>query len=114
MSATSVFVLEVLFCIRGNGSWQRDVGQICDVTIVGCRVPLQVNNLFSFVWQIGCTQPRRVAAMSVSARVAQEMNVKLGHEVAFFLLPDLEFAFFLSQKVDYMRSVSIRYNFLGL
>jgi pre-mRNA-splicing factor ATP-dependent RNA helicase DHX16 len=32
---------------------------------------------------IGITQPRRVAAMSVSARVAQEMNVKLGHEVGY-------------------------------
>lgn len=30
---------------------------------------------------MGCTQPRRVAAMSVSARVAQEMAVKLGNEV---------------------------------
>ena len=28
--------------------------------------------------KIGCTQPRRVAAMSVSARVAEEMGVKLG------------------------------------
>ncbi|KAI3839551.1 hypothetical protein MKX03_028571 [Papaver bracteatum] len=33
--------------------------------------------------KIGCTQPRRVAAMSVSARVAQEMGVKLGHEVGY-------------------------------
>ncbi|RWW62251.1 hypothetical protein BHE74_00030633, partial [Ensete ventricosum] len=31
--------------------------------------------------QVGCTQPRRVAAMSVAARVSQEMGVKLGHEV---------------------------------
>lgn len=31
--------------------------------------------------KIGCTQPRRVAAMSVAARVAQEMGVKLGNEV---------------------------------
>ncbi|RZS01128.1 hypothetical protein BHM03_00030999 [Ensete ventricosum] len=30
---------------------------------------------------VGCTQPRRVAAMSVAARVSQEMGVKLGHEV---------------------------------
>lgn len=30
---------------------------------------------------IGCTQPRRVAAMSVAARVAEEMSVKLGNEV---------------------------------
>jgi pre-mRNA-splicing factor ATP-dependent RNA helicase DHX16 len=28
-----------------------------------------------------CTQPRRVAAMSVAARVAEEMGVRLGHEV---------------------------------
>jgi len=33
--------------------------------------------------RIGCTQPRRVAAMSVAARVAQEMNVKLGQEVGY-------------------------------
>ena len=30
--------------------------------------------------KIGCTQPRRVAAMSVAARVSQEMNVKLGDD----------------------------------
>ncbi len=28
--------------------------------------------------KIGCTQPRRVAAMSVATRVAQEMDVKIG------------------------------------
>lgn len=33
--------------------------------------------------KIGCTQPRRVAAMSVAARVAQEMSVKLGQEVGY-------------------------------
>nr|XP_055053012.1 pre-mRNA-splicing factor ATP-dependent RNA helicase DHX16 isoform X1 [Misgurnus anguillicaudatus] len=33
--------------------------------------------------KIGCTQPRRVAAMSVAARVAQEMAVKLGNEVGY-------------------------------
>ncbi|KAJ8687189.1 hypothetical protein QAD02_022983 [Eretmocerus hayati] len=32
---------------------------------------------------IGCTQPRRVAAMSVAARVAHEMGVKLGNEVGY-------------------------------
>uniref|UniRef100_A0A4W3GW33 Activating signal cointegrator 1 complex subunit 3 n=1 Tax=Callorhinchus milii TaxID=7868 RepID=A0A4W3GW33_CALMI len=33
--------------------------------------------------KIGCTQPRRVAAMSVSARVAEEIGVKLGNEVGY-------------------------------
>ncbi|KAI3381932.1 hypothetical protein SNEBB_010814 [Seison nebaliae] len=32
---------------------------------------------------IGCTQPRRVAAMSVAKRVAEEMNVQLGQEVGY-------------------------------
>lgn len=33
--------------------------------------------------KIGCTQPRRVAAMSVAARVAEEMGVHLGNEVGY-------------------------------
>ncbi|TPX36562.1 hypothetical protein SmJEL517_g01215 [Synchytrium microbalum] len=33
--------------------------------------------------KIGCTQPRRVAAMSVAARVADEMNVKVGYQVGY-------------------------------
>eukprot|EP00889_Picochlorum_renovo_P004854 jgi/Picre1/31884/NNA_007232.t1 len=44
--------------------------------------------LYSAGWapigsMIACTQPRRVAAMSVAARVAEEMNVELGQEVGF-------------------------------
>ncbi|KAI1159013.1 mRNA splicing factor RNA helicase [Nemania serpens] len=33
--------------------------------------------------KVGCTQPRRVAAMSVAARVAEEMGVKVGSEVGY-------------------------------
>jgi pre-mRNA-splicing factor ATP-dependent RNA helicase DHX16 len=33
--------------------------------------------------KIGITQPRRVAAMSVAARVSEEVGCKLGHEVGY-------------------------------
>ncbi len=33
--------------------------------------------------KIGCTQPRRVAAMSVAKRVSEEMGVVLGEEVGY-------------------------------
>jgi pre-mRNA-splicing factor ATP-dependent RNA helicase DHX16 len=33
--------------------------------------------------RIACTQPRRVAAMSVAKRVSDEMGTKLGHEVGY-------------------------------
>jgi len=38
---------------------------------------------YSELGKIGCTQPRRVAAMSVAARVAQEIGCKVGHEVGY-------------------------------
>ncbi|SCW02205.1 LAFE_0F01288g1_1 [Lachancea fermentati] len=34
-------------------------------------------------FMVGCTQPRRVAAMSVAARVAMEMDVQLGDKVGY-------------------------------
>ncbi|KAI0670780.1 pre-mRNA splicing factor [Trametes maxima] len=33
--------------------------------------------------KVGCTQPRRVAAMSVAARVAEEVGTKVGYEVGY-------------------------------
>ena len=33
---------------------------------------------------LGCTQPRRVAAMSVAKRVSEEFGCRLGQEVCFF------------------------------
>ena len=38
---------------------------------------------FANVGIIGCTQPRRVAAMSVAKRVAEEVGCKLGQEVGY-------------------------------
>lgn len=38
---------------------------------------------YSNFGMIGCTQPRRVAAMSVAKRVSEEMEVELGAEVGY-------------------------------
>lgn len=38
---------------------------------------------YSQAGKIGCTQPRRVAAMAVATRVAQEVGCKLGQEVGY-------------------------------
>jgi ATP-dependent RNA helicase DHX8/PRP22 len=35
--------------------------------------------------RIGCTQPRRVAAMSVAKRVAEEVGCRLGQEVGYLI-----------------------------
>jgi len=42
-----------------------------------------LNVLFIRYGMIGCTQPRRVAAMSVAKRVADEMGCRLGDEVGY-------------------------------
>lgn len=38
---------------------------------------------YSNYGMIGCTQPRRVAAMSVAKRVSEEMGLRLGEEVGY-------------------------------
>ncbi|KAF9619466.1 hypothetical protein IFM89_007041 [Coptis chinensis] len=62
--------------------------------------------------KIGCTQPRRVAGMSVAARVSQEMGVKVGHEVGYSVrFEDCT----LSEKtvVKYMTDGMLLREFLG-
>ncbi|KAM2002161.1 hypothetical protein ACFX15_025904 [Malus domestica] len=61
--------------------------------------------------KIGCTQPRRVAAMSVAARVSQEMGVKLGHEVGY----SIRFEDCTSEKtvMKYMTDGMLLREFLG-
>jgi len=44
---------------------------------------LEGSGLVKQGFQIGITQPRRVAAVSVARRVAQEMNVQVGQEVGY-------------------------------
>ncbi|XP_038688523.1 pre-mRNA-splicing factor ATP-dependent RNA helicase DEAH1 [Tripterygium wilfordii] len=61
--------------------------------------------------KVGCTQPRRVAAMSVAARVSQEMGVKLGHEVGY----SIRFEDCTSEKtiLKYMTDGMLLREFLG-
>jgi len=51
---------------------------------------------YSKLGKIGCTQPRRVAAMSVAARVATEMNVKVS---ALIICLSLYYLFHLSNNI---------------
>ena len=44
---------------------------------------------------VGCTQPRRVAAVSVAKRVADEMGVELGAEVGYSVCVCLFFLLFV-------------------
>ncbi|UXI21407.1 hypothetical protein NH340_JMT07350 [Sarcoptes scabiei] len=61
--------------------------------------------------KIGCTQPRRVAAMSVAARVADEMNTKLGSLVGY----SIRFEDCTSEKtiLKYMTDGMLLREFLG-
>lgn len=48
------------------------------------QLPQYLNEVgYSKLGKIICTQPRRIAAMSVAKRVSEEMNVKLGKEVGY-------------------------------
>lgn len=58
--------------------------------------------------KIGCTQPRRVAAMSVAARVAQEMSVKLGNEVIIHLLTKYVILYMMSLQIFHCVCVHMR------
>lgn len=61
--------------------------------------------------KIGCTQPCRVAAISIAARVAGEMGVKLGDEVGF----SIRFEECISDKtiLKYMTDGMLLKEFLG-
>jgi len=66
---------------------------------------------YTDVGMIGCTQPRRVAAMSVAARVSQELGVKLGDEVGY----SIRFEDCTSEKtiIKYMTDGMLLREFLG-
>lgn len=66
---------------------------------------------YSKAGRIGCTQPRRVAAMSVAARVAEEVGCKLGQEVGY----SIRFEDSTSDKtvIKYMTDGMLLREFLG-
>ena len=53
--------------------------------LTSCIISLQYlhEDGYSKFGMIGCTQPRRVAAMSVAKRVSEEMDVALGDDVGY-------------------------------
>ncbi|XP_028392576.1 pre-mRNA-splicing factor ATP-dependent RNA helicase DHX16-like [Dendronephthya gigantea] len=61
--------------------------------------------------KIGCTQPRRVAAMSVAARVSEEIGTKLGNEVGY----SIRFEDCCSERtiIKYMTDGMLLREFLG-
>ncbi|XP_025112674.1 pre-mRNA-splicing factor ATP-dependent RNA helicase DHX16-like [Pomacea canaliculata] len=61
--------------------------------------------------KVGCTQPRRVAAMSVAARVAEEMGWKLGNQVGY----SIRFEDCTSERtiIKYMTDGMLLREFLG-
>lgn len=61
--------------------------------------------------RIGCTQPRRVAAMSVAARVAEEKACKLGREVGYLIR--FENCCSDSTVITYMTDGMLLQEFLG-
>ena len=71
---------------------------------------------YSDFGMIGCTQPRRVAAMSVAKRVAEEMGVELGQEVGYAirfedLTSDATVIKYMTGKRSFLHSHSDNYYF---
>ena len=56
--------------------------------------------------KIGCTQPRRVAAMSVAKRVSEEFGCRLGQEVCLI--------FVLQVKISFLSNFSTEVNMTDL
>ena len=80
---------------RYNGFRQRFLDAVKEHQVLICVAETgsgKTTQLPQYLWEsgwcedgkmIGCTQPRRVAAMSVAARVADESHTKLGNEVGY-------------------------------
>jgi pre-mRNA-splicing factor ATP-dependent RNA helicase DHX38/PRP16 len=78
-------------CTRKDGSSSHLIEDPCDVlaeantwVVVQMTQYLHEDGYTDF-GMVGCTQPRRVAAMSVAKRVSEEMGVDLGKQVSMIV-----------------------------
>lgn len=83
---------EFLPVFRVRDELLRVVAENQVIVIVGATGSGKTTQLTQYLYEsgyaahggrIGCTQPRRVAAMSVAKRVSEEMGVELGQEVGY-------------------------------
>lgn len=68
------------FCIRRDNSIVIVVGETGSGKTTQLTQYLHEDGYTSY-GMVGCTQPRRVAAMSVAKRVSEEIGTNLGEEV---------------------------------
>lgn len=88
----------IVVCIAGLPVWQakadfvKMLNENQTTILVGETGSGKTTQICQFIAEAGytqnqklvaCTQPRRVAAMSVARRVAEEMDVVLGEEVGY-------------------------------
>ncbi|MED6192049.1 Pre-mRNA-splicing factor ATP-dependent RNA helicase DEAH1 [Stylosanthes scabra] len=107
---------ELLQAIRDHQAWFFPASVLVIVGETGSGKTTQIPQYlheagYTKRGMIACTQPRRVAAMSVAARVSQEMGVKLGHEVGY----SIRFEDCTSEKtiLKYMTDGMLLREFLG-
>ena len=90
MSASALLALKCIAHNRGpNAQRERHAFQV--LVVIGETGSGKTTQMTQYLAEagytsrgkIGCTQPRRVAAMSVAKRVAEEFGCRLGEEVCF-------------------------------
>ena len=84
-----VYVVMTLYCSTAGVRHSLAVWLLCGThSLLAYRVPLFAQFLTEGGYSahgrmVACTQPRRVAAMSIAKRVSEEMDVPLGQQVGY-------------------------------
>ena len=70
-------------CTIQSTSYNKCLQSIYHLIVLGktTQIPQFLLPMLAKNGQIACTQPRRVAAMSIAKRVSDEMDVEMGQEV---------------------------------